>query len=224
MTGLTGHASPVFGGLYGFPHVEGKIKIGYRGRKWTNFQPHRETQALVSTPVTHATRTRIDDLPKTGLDNIKKFIAKFLPDLAPLGITSTRLCWYTDSVDNHFVVDFVPGYSKSLFLCTGGSGHGFKFLPLLGREVVAQLEGRDTDANKLWHWRGAPVHGHRNGLEEGPDGPRSLAKLQSTSPDPLSLTISLLTLPFLVFVLFLQCLPRPTLGLRKRTSRSSTRR
>lgn len=50
-----------------------------------------------------------------------------------------KLCWYTDSIDNEvstvtpracfsqdidnrqFVIDYVPGYSDSLFICTGGS-------------------------------------------------------------------------------------------------------
>ena len=43
------------------------------------------------------------------------------------------MCWYTDSIDNHFVADYVPGYNESLFVASGGSGHGFKFLPIMGQ-------------------------------------------------------------------------------------------
>ena len=43
------------------------------------------------------------------------------------------MCWYTDSLDNSFVIDYVPGYGDSLFVASGGSGHGFKFLPVLGK-------------------------------------------------------------------------------------------
>lgn len=42
------------------------------------------------------------------------------------------MCWYIDSWDNSFIIDYVPGYSKTLFVASGGSGHGFKFLPVLG--------------------------------------------------------------------------------------------
>lgn len=42
------------------------------------------------------------------------------------------MCWYIDSLDNSFIIDYVPGYSKTLFVASGGSGHGFKFLPVLG--------------------------------------------------------------------------------------------
>lgn len=145
----------------------------------TNYKPHSQTANLVSTPVTHSTLDeQIDNILKLGLDMIKKFVARWLPDLTPLGIASTELCWYTDSVENNFVIDYVDGTSKSLSVCTSGSGHGCKFMyvnstrsgcqthfliipnvlpylirPLLGREVVAPLEGRETDCNKLWKWR-----------------------------------------------------------------------
>jgi len=50
------------------------------------------------------------------------------------------MCWYTDSVDNSFVIDYVPGYNQSLFVASGGSGHGFKFLPVLGKVCQIYLE------------------------------------------------------------------------------------
>lgn len=27
-----------------------------------------------------------------------------------------KMCWYTDSIDNHFVADYVPGTSETLFV------------------------------------------------------------------------------------------------------------
>lgn len=81
----------------------------------------------------------------------------FLPEFADADFNSTKLCWYTDSLDNSFVVcssqnhrvlfrygsfdtdtrplqiDHVPTYADgSVFVATGGSGHGAKFLPVLG--------------------------------------------------------------------------------------------
>jgi sarcosine oxidase/L-pipecolate oxidase len=63
------------------------------------------------------------------------------------------MCWYTDSLDNSFVIDYVPEYSDSLFIATGGSGHGFKFLPVLGKHVRNALEKQEDQFTKLWRWR-----------------------------------------------------------------------
>lgn len=104
------------------------------------------------------------------------FITTTLPSLTPLGISSTKLCWYTDSVDNSFLITPLPS-QPSIVVCSGGSGHGFKFLPILGREVVKILEG-DKGPNvyrDMWKWRETDF-GKRNGLEEGEDGPRVMAK------------------------------------------------
>lgn len=103
-----------------------------------------------------------------------------MPELSEIGITSTKLCWYTDSIDNSFVVDHVPG-RPGVVVCSGGSGHGFKFLPILGREVVRILEGQtNTVYGKLWKWRKSNEK-LRNGLEEGQGGPRVLGKQQMAS-------------------------------------------
>jgi sarcosine oxidase / L-pipecolate oxidase len=99
-----------------------------------------------------------------------------MPELVDLGISSTKLCWYTDSIDNSFVVDFVPGKDRVL-VCSGGSGHGFKFLPILGREVVQIIEGNSENKvySQMWKWRRSNSS-KRNGLEEGEAGPRVLSK------------------------------------------------
>jgi sarcosine oxidase/L-pipecolate oxidase len=72
-------------------------------------------------------------------------------------------------------------------VCSGGSGHGFKFLPILGREVVKILEGKggETVYGNMWKWRSS-TSGLRNGLEEGESGPRVLAKQRmAAAPDLL---------------------------------------
>lgn len=70
------------------------------------------------------------------------------------------MCWYTDSIDNDFIADYVPGYDDTLFVsspdegrenvdehryqvASGGSGHGFKFLPVLGH-----VSGPDHRSNR----------------------------------------------------------------------------
>ncbi|KAK8870118.1 hypothetical protein IAR55_000688 [Kwoniella newhampshirensis] len=177
--GLTGHNSPEYGGFYGFPRTkEGKIKIGYRGRKWTNYQTHPKTGQRISTPKTKYTTDKAVNLPKKAITYIKEVVGEVFPELKGIGITDTRMCWYTDSIDNSFVIDYVPGYSDSLFVCSGGSGHGFKFLPVLGKHVVNALEKKTDQFTPLWHWRSRVPGEHANGLEEGEMSGRNLASLE----------------------------------------------
>jgi sarcosine oxidase/L-pipecolate oxidase len=106
---------------------------------------------------------------------IKSFVASNFPELTAFGISGVRNCWYTDSIDNDFVISRVPSYD-CLVVCSGGSGHGFKFLPILGREVVRIIESRRNDYlneyGKKWQWREQKPGEDRNGLEEGENGPR----------------------------------------------------
>ncbi|KAK4687540.1 hypothetical protein P7C73_g2584, partial [Tremellales sp. Uapishka_1] len=177
--GLSGHVSAEYGGFYGFPRTpEGKIKIGYRGRKWTNYQTHPKTGKRLSVPKTKYTTDRAVNLPKKSINFIKSVVGELLPELKGVGITDTRMCWYTDSLDNSFVIDYVPGYNESLFVCSGGSGHGFKFLPVLGQHVANALEKRTDQFTALWKWR-QPIPGtFTNGLDEGEMSGRNLAVLE----------------------------------------------
>ena len=46
-------------------------------------------------------------------------------------------CMYTNSVDEHFVIGRHPGHERVTVAC-GFSGHGFKFVPVVG-EILADL-------------------------------------------------------------------------------------
>ncbi|OTA96211.1 hypothetical protein M434DRAFT_393066 [Hypoxylon sp. CO27-5] len=174
--------------VYSLPRDEnGVFKIGWRKTKWTNFRD--VCGKRISVPKTaHVTEEKETRIPIEALNGIKEYITINFPELIPLGISSTRLCWYTDSIDNSFVVDFVPG-RPGVAVCSGGSGHGFKFLPVLGREVVKILDGKGSETvyGQMWRWRssGEPT---QNGLEEGEQGPRVLSKQTMASESDLKFT------------------------------------
>ncbi|KAI0906168.1 FAD dependent oxidoreductase [Ustulina deusta] len=164
--------------IYSFPRDEnGVIKIGFRKTKWTNYGDVAGKR--ISVP--KAVYVKETNIPVPALEGIKEYISVNLPELVELGLSSTRLCWYTDSIDNSFVVDFVPGRPR-VAVCSGGSGHGFKFLPILGREIVKILEGNgdQTVYGRMWKWRASNAE-KRNGLEEGEEGPRVLEKQRMAS-------------------------------------------
>ena len=147
----------------------------------------------ISIPKTaHVTDDKETNITLQALSAIKEHIHVNMPDLEHLGLSSTKLCWYTDSIDNSFVVDRVPG-RKGVVVCSGGSGHGFKFLPILGREVVKILEGgKDSSVFRdMWRWRSLREGSRRNGLEEGEAGARVLAKHTMASPEDWRVQTSL---------------------------------
>lgn len=169
-------------GIGGFPRTEdGVVKIGYRGAKYTNYEdvadPTTGARHRISVPKTRYWPEPSEPaVTKQAVEAIKSVVREALPELAELGIAGCRNCWYTDSLDTSFVIDRVPG-DEGMMVCSGGSGHGFKFLPVLGREVVKIIEkpGEKNAIARLWQWR-TRSSGPRNGLEQGEAGPRNWKK------------------------------------------------
>lgn len=73
----------------------------------------------------------------------------------------TRYCWYSDTIDENFLIDFHPNVD-GLLVATGDSGHGFKvsfswrslvlikqFLPMLGRLISARLLHLESGSDEL---------------------------------------------------------------------------
>ncbi|KAL4757676.1 FAD dependent oxidoreductase [Aspergillus foveolatus] len=173
------------GGLYGFARdANGIVKIGYRGAKFTNPQTQPDGAAR-SVPITRWTLQSTRQLPLSAAQVIREFVQENLPELIACP-TKSRLCWYTDSFDNHFVVDFVPD-SPGLMVATGGSGHGFKFLPNLGSHVVDRIEGKSSLYLSLWQWRYLkPDVAPYNKIMEGIASQRTLQNQLLTDEDKLT--------------------------------------
>lgn len=177
------------GGLYGFPrNEEGFLKIGYRGTKYTNPIQHPDGQER-STPVTRWSPaecngspigTCFTDFPRHAFGVIQNFLDDYLPELRQenIPVATTRICWYTDTFDNHFVIDRVPG-KEGLMVATGGSGHAFKYLPCIGNWVVDIMENvkMDRPAVQAWKWRSLGKEAPVNHLMQGSQAPRALGNI-----------------------------------------------
>ncbi|KAJ1301813.1 hypothetical protein OPQ81_009041 [Rhizoctonia solani] len=72
---------------------------------------------------------------------IREMLREVYPAIAHLPFESTRLCWYTYSNDEDWVIDQVQD-CENLFVATAGSGHGFKFLPVIGELIVDRMENK----------------------------------------------------------------------------------
>lgn len=56
----------------------------------------------------------------------------------PKEIHTFKCCKYTYSHDENFVIDWLPNHQNKVMIATGFSGHGFKFVPVIG-EIIADL-------------------------------------------------------------------------------------
>jgi glycine/D-amino acid oxidase-like deaminating enzyme len=137
-------------GIYGFPLHAGVVKIASHG-------PGRR---LASAADERAVMPH-------EIDALRAFASRALPALAPASIVATRLCVYGDSSDEHFWIGPAPS-RPGLVVAAGGSGHAFKFAPLLGELIADACEGRVTER---FAWRGGGGTGEERARFRGPAGP-----------------------------------------------------
>ena len=109
---------------YGFPDLEG------RGVKFA----HDQHGAIVD-PDTQDRRPSA-----TGLAEIIAFRDRRFPLLRGAPLTGAEVCQYENSSNGDFLIDFHPRHDNVL-LVGGGSGHGFKHGPEVGRYAAARLSG-----------------------------------------------------------------------------------
>ncbi|MET9627007.1 N-methyl-L-tryptophan oxidase [Lentzea sp. NPDC006480] len=107
------------GTFYGFPELDGAVKIAIFGEGET------------CTP---------DTIDRTVHDHEVRHITDYVQPRMP-GIPGTlqraATCMFTNTADGHFVVAKHPGHDTVTVAC-GFSGHGFKFVPVVG-EILADL-------------------------------------------------------------------------------------
>lgn len=125
------------------------------------------------------------NMPPADESLMRAFVARALPLLADVADPASprpwtaRMCYYLDTASGDFLVARHPAFRSSLFVATGGSGHGFKFLPALGRRIVDVLDGTDARARgpwtRKWAWPAleAPLKRGDPGLVVCRDGSRA---------------------------------------------------
>jgi len=80
---------------------------------------------------------------------LREFLGTSIPSLKETTIEYTRVCVYCDTWDEHFWIAPDPD-CKGLIVATGGSGHAFKFAPLLGTWIADAVEG---NVRPRFRWR-----------------------------------------------------------------------
>ncbi len=123
-------------GFYGFPlhPLAGVVKVAHHGPA---VEPGPDGE-LVATPEHTA--------------QFRRFLEERMPALAGAEIVSTRLCPYCDSQDEDFWITADPD-RPAVVVASGGSGHGFKFTPVLGAVIADAVEGREHPMLPRFGWR-----------------------------------------------------------------------
>ncbi|KAH8172517.1 FAD dependent oxidoreductase domain-containing protein [Sarocladium implicatum] len=130
-------------GWFNFPpHPDTKmLKIAIHGWGYTREPDAAEKRVLqhqVSSPPLASVRERRNFAPEDGITRLREGLKEILPELADRPFDRLALCWYTDTPTGDFIMDYHPDY-ENLFISGGGSGHAFKFLPILGGATEAEV-------------------------------------------------------------------------------------
>ena len=110
--------------FYGFPDLE------TRGLKFAH-----DAHGVSVDPDTQSRRPT-----EAALAEIVAYRDRRFPLLKGAPLTEARVCQYENSSNGDFLIDFDPRLSNVL-LVGGGSGHGFKHGPEVGRYAAARLSG-----------------------------------------------------------------------------------
>jgi monomeric sarcosine oxidase len=116
-------------GFYGMPDIEGRgFKIA-DDRHGPAFDP--DTGERVVTP--------------EAVAEARAFMGERFPGMRGAPLVESRVCQYENTSNGDFVIDRLPGLDN-VWLCGGGSGHGFKHGPAVGEYTAERvLKGDATN-------------------------------------------------------------------------------
>jgi sarcosine oxidase / L-pipecolate oxidase len=143
-------------GLFIIPPKDRLLKVarhayGYLNPVTIPNPDNLEEKITVSIPqTTHDDPTL--QAPAEGLRDCRQALREMIPSLASRPFNHSRLCWYSDTPNGDFLITYHPEFS-GLFLATGGSGHGFKFLGVIGDCIVDCVEDNcPVEFKEKWKW------------------------------------------------------------------------
>lgn len=108
--------------VYGLPDLEGQgFKLAF-DRHGIEVDPDSQDRRISAKGVVAA----------------RAYLARRFPALAEAPLIHGRVCQYENSANGDFLIDRLPGHER-VWLVGGGSGHGFKHGPEVGRRISAHV-------------------------------------------------------------------------------------
>ncbi|KNG89054.1 hypothetical protein ANOM_002928 [Aspergillus nomiae NRRL 13137] len=128
-------------GIFCFPPTPGTnvLKVARHSYGFATSIRSDATNRAVSSPKLDSNNANKSFLPQEADNALRHGLRQLIPRFADRPWSNRRLCWYTDTPEGDFVVDYHPQID-GLFVAIGGAGHGFKFLPVLGRYIADRYE------------------------------------------------------------------------------------
>ncbi|KAG5748597.1 hypothetical protein H9Q70_008738 [Fusarium xylarioides] len=93
-------------------------------------------------------------LPESDEKQLRELVRQTLPQFVDRPFVKKTLCWFADTADSDFIIDYVPNTSSSVLFLSGDSGHGFKFFPIFGgfvKDLLQSEKGEQPEAR--WRWK-----------------------------------------------------------------------
>lgn len=121
--------------FYGFPNLGDGLKVAF----------HHDGVTTTAQAVER-------DVAPAEVEAVRSAVRRFLPD-ADGPLRRAVVCVYTNTPDEHFLVDRHPVHSQVL-VASPCSGHGFKFGPVIGEIAADLIEERPPRFDVgLFRWR-----------------------------------------------------------------------
>lgn len=90
----------------------------------------------------------------------KTFRGLYGDEVSDVNIESYRICWDASTPTHDFLISAHP-HCDNLYVATGGSFHGWKFLPVIGEYISSLMQGTlPEDYVQRWAWDKVGGDGH----------------------------------------------------------------
>ena len=125
-------SSPVY--IYGLPSYDNTgFKIAWHGGQALN----------------HPAETDYNP-DEDNIRSLREFMRAHIPGVADAPLCDSRICLYTNTPDEHFIIDKHPQHDH-IVIGAGFSGHGFKFSTLIGKMLTdIALDGATPHNDRLF--------------------------------------------------------------------------
>jgi sarcosine oxidase len=108
--------------FYGFPDLGDGVKVAF----------HHEGKQIDPDAISQ-------QVDSAEIAQMRQVLTEYLPD-ANGELLSTAVCKYTNTPDEHFVLDYHPEFPR-VVVASPCSGHGFKFSAVIGEMITEMVQG-----------------------------------------------------------------------------------
>jgi sarcosine oxidase/L-pipecolate oxidase len=110
-------------GVFVFPPTTGTniLKIARHGYGYATHVAVEDSDRFVSSPKRDNNNVDASYLPADAEEGLREGLQQLVPEFANREWVNRRLCWYSDTPEGDFIIDYHPA-REGIFLATGGAG------------------------------------------------------------------------------------------------------